>query len=98
MVNSQARRLVPRFPKMLLGNGAHETALDEIIGPGHVPGQRPRIAPQARDLLFKQRSESFIGKPIIVARPRRQGSTAADNVEGRCNRRMNRGAPIREEL
>src|SRR5229473_6543779 len=46
-----------RLPEMLLGDGAGQAALDEIVGSGHIAGQCPRIAPQPRKLRFEQPSE-----------------------------------------
>jgi hypothetical protein len=40
------------LPQVLLGNGAHQAILDEIVGGDLITGQRPRIAPQAGDNGF----------------------------------------------
>ena len=45
------------LPQMLFGEGAGQAALNEIVGPRPIPGQRTRIASQPRDLRFEQPSE-----------------------------------------
>src|SRR5207248_660882 len=42
---------------ILPGNRADEGVLDEIVGSGHVTGQRAGIAPQARDCSFEKPTE-----------------------------------------
>jgi hypothetical protein len=42
---------------MLLRNRADEGVLHEIIGSGHIVGQRASIAPQARDFFFEKPPE-----------------------------------------
>src|ERR1700693_2266231 len=51
------------LPQMLLGDRPGQTALDEIVGAGHVPGQRASIAAQPRDFRLKQPSEIVHGSP-----------------------------------
>ena len=46
-----------RAPKGAVGDCADETALNEIVGPNYVSGQRARVAAQTRDLFFKQPRE-----------------------------------------
>src|SRR6267378_1172021 len=45
------------LPEMLLRNCADKSVLDEIVGPGHVAGQRKSTAPQARDFCFEKSTE-----------------------------------------
>ena len=42
----------PLLPQLLLGKRAQQRVLDQIVRPAGISRQRPRIAPQARDLLF----------------------------------------------
>jgi hypothetical protein len=45
------------LPEILLRNRANEGVLDEIVGSGHVTGQRAGIAPQPRDLSLEKPTE-----------------------------------------
>jgi hypothetical protein len=44
------------LPQMLFGDRAGEATLDEIVGPRHIPRQRPRIAAQPGNFRFEQPS------------------------------------------
>ncbi len=59
----------PGLPQMLLGNRAHEAALHQVVGPRRVPGQGPRVAPQAGDFAFqKVREISHQVHPLLLRR------------------------------
>jgi hypothetical protein len=53
---------VPPLPEVELRQGAGQAVLNEIVGEYNVTGQRPRVAPKARDLgldrLMRIRHES----------------------------------------
>src|SRR5438270_12266602 len=51
---------------MLLCDRPGQTALDKVIGTRNVPGQRKRIAAQARDLCFQQPTEMVHGSPALA--------------------------------
>ena len=80
------------LPEMLFGHGPHQAALDEIVGAGHVPGQRARIAAQPRDFRLELPSEIVHGSPHpCVSAPHKQGARrlTQDMDEG-CNPMMYR--------
>ena len=76
---------------MLLGDGADETALHQIVGPRRIPRQGPRIAPQAGDFAFEKMGE--IGHRVYPQKFRRRlGSGPLDvpGIKRSCNPLMYR--------
>jgi len=42
------------LPEVLLGKGAHEGILDQIVGTAGIPQERPRIPSKGWDLCFEK--------------------------------------------
>jgi hypothetical protein len=42
---------------VLLGKGAYQRILDEIISPACIPQERPRITPKGWDFCFEKRAK-----------------------------------------
>ena len=59
--------------QMELAPGPFDAVLHQVVGTGRVPGERPRIAPQTRDLLDDQ-DILFLHDPILPA-PTRSAKT-----------------------
>src|ERR1044071_3155307 len=76
---------------MLLGDGAHQTALHQIVGANRIAGQCSRVAAQPRDLCLDQAAKiAHSGAPECCAR---LTGAMGGKVQARCNPLMYRAGP-----